>query len=462
MGTIRIFRHYVRTALLMLALLEALLFGAAFYVSVPTRWWIVDSTPNIEPDALIPQALLVSAVMVLCMAAVGLYEAKLREGIRGSSIRIVVALLLGSACLGFISYLFPALFLGRGILALTFLFSLIAISLGRLASYFFNPAIFRRRILVLGAAKQAQSVFVTEQQGFEIIGYVPVDGEQNVIDEQFILERDHPLDRLVQDVHADEIVIAVTDRRGKMPVDELLTCKMQGVEVVDLLTFFEREKKMVRLDMLNPSWLVFSDGFRQGAVATILKRVFDVIASLMLLAFAWPIMIVAALAIFVESGFKGPVLYSQIRVGEEGRAFEVLKFRSMRTDAESDGKARWATENDSRITKVGHFIRKTRIDELPQIFNVLRGDMSFVGPRPERPEFVAVLAENIEYYAERHRVKPGLTGWAQLCYPYGSSIEDAKRKLEYDLYYTKNHSLFLDLVIMLQTAEVVLFRKGAV
>jgi sugar transferase (PEP-CTERM system associated) len=236
---------------------------------------------------------------------------------------------------------------------------------------------------------------------------------------------------------------------------------MNGVTVIDLLTFFERETGRVRHDILQPSWMIFSDGFLKGSTRAVIKRMFDIGVSLGMLAVVWPFMLLTALAIKIESRFNGPILYFQQRTGENGEPFNVMKFRSMHTDAEKDGIARWAKKNDSRITRVGSFIRKTRLDELPQIFNVLRGDMSFVGPRPERPEFVEKLEEKIPYYAERHRVKPGITGWAQIRYPYGASEQDSSAKLEYDLYYVKNYSLFLDMLILLQTAEVVLWGKGA-
>jgi sugar transferase (PEP-CTERM system associated) len=251
------------------------------------------------------------------------------------------------------------------------------------------------------------------------------------------------------------------DRRRDFPVRELLDCRLAGVEVIDLVSFLERETGRVHLDVLNPSWIIFSEGFRRDGVRQATKRAFDIVASFALVLVTWPFMLLTALAILLEDGPRAPVLYRQRRVGLDGRNFDVLKFRSMRTDAEGDGKARWATGSDDRVTRVGSFIRKVRIDELPQIFNVLRGDMSFVGPRPERPQFVAELSDSIPYYEERHCAKPGITGWAQICYPYGSSEKDSLEKLQYDLYYLKNHSLLFDMMILLQTVEVVLLGKGA-
>jgi sugar transferase (PEP-CTERM system associated) len=236
---------------------------------------------------------------------------------------------------------------------------------------------------------------------------------------------------------------------------------MSGIEVIDLLSFFERETGQIRLDILQPSWLFLSDGFGVSAFRLVKKRLFDLTIVFLLLPIVIPIMLLSALAILLDNRGKGGILYRQIRVGKNGRLFEILKFRSMVVNAEEDGKARWASTNDGRITRVGSFMRKYRLDELPQFFNILKGEMSFVGPRPERPEFVNELAENIPYYNERHRVKPGLTGWAQIRYPYGASIEDGKNKFQYDLYYVKNYSNFFDAFVLLQTADAVLFGKGA-
>jgi sugar transferase (PEP-CTERM system associated) len=256
------------------------------------------------------------------------------------------------------------------------------------------------------------------------------------------------------------VIVAVRERRGgNLPMEELLECKLEGVSIVDLPSFFERETGHVQLDALNPSWMVFSDGFCRTSVRNLVKRIFDVCSSLGLLILTLPVFLVTAVLIALESGF--PVFYRQVRVGECGRPFAVLKFRSMCVDAERDGTPQWAKKGDARVTRVGAVIRMLRIDELPQLFNVLRGDMSFVGPRPERPFFVRELEREIPYYSSRHTVKPGITGWAQIRYPYGASVEDARHKLQFDLYYAKNHSLFLDLIILLQTAQVVLLGKGA-
>ena len=285
------------------------------------------------------------------------------------------------------------------------------------------------------------------------------DGESNA--EFDLVTPQGRLINYVADNHIDQIVLAADERRKGLPVQDLLDCKMSGIEVIDLPSFFERETGQIRLDILQPSWLFLSDGFGVSAFRLVKKRLFDLTIVFLLLPLVIPIMLLSALAILLDNKGKGGILYRQIRVGKNGRLFEILKFRSMVVDAEEDGMARWASTNDDRITRVGSFMRKYRLDELPQFFNILKGEMSFVGPRPERPEFVNELAENIPYYNERHRVKPGLTGWAQIRYPYGASIEDGKRKFQYDLYYVKNYSNFFDAFVLLQTADAVLFGKGA-
>jgi len=280
-----------------------------------------------------------------------------------------------------------------------------------------------------------------------------------VIDEAINRSAIHNLKRFVENLGVSEVVLALEERRNSLPLSDLLRIKTAGVHVNDFSSFIERETGRVDLDTVNPSWLIFSDGFSSGrAVSSVAKRLFDIAASSVLLALTVPLIVLFALLVKLDS--KGPAFFRQLRVGLYGQPFYVLKLRSMRTDAETAG-AQWACKDDPRITRIGKFIRKVRIDELPQTWSVLKGEMSFVGPRPERPEFVADLEDKLPYYAERHMVKPGITGWAQINYPYGASIEDSRHKLEYDLYYAKNYTPFLDLLIILQTLRVVLWREGA-
>jgi len=408
-----------------------------------------------------------TTVLILSFIAAGLYQARLREGALGFVLRLTAAYILGIVGISAIFYAFPDLLLYRAVMSVAILLSYLFIVMVRIALYLAEPDVFKKRILILGAGQRASSITElrrkSDQVGFTILGFAHMRGERDVIPPERVLNLNMPLIDFVDRHDVDEIVLAVDDRRKGIPMHELLECKMHGVDVIDVTTFFERETGKIRLDQLHPSWLLFSEGFNQSGAREFTKRTFDILASSFLLLITWPFMLFAAFAIWTESGFKWgvPILFRQVRVGLGGRPFQVLKFRSMVVDAEKSGKAQWATKNDSRVTKVGSFIRKVRIDELPQIFNVFRGDMSFVGPRPERPEFVVMLSEKIPYYSERHHVKPGITGWAQLLYPYGSSEKDALEKLQYDLYYVKNHSIFLDFLIMLQTAEVVLFGRGA-
>jgi sugar transferase (PEP-CTERM system associated) len=344
---------------------------------------------------------------------------------------------------------------------------LLALWLVRLvSSWIKDSGLTSRRVLVVGAGEQARSVAAElkkfDPTGYDIVGYFPV-GETPAsaqVDAGLLLDASIPMAEHARRLRADEVIVAVKQQRGVgLPLEDLLACRTQGRSVLDLSRFYERVHGEVPIESLKASWLIYSEGFVQGNVRTLSKRVFDILASVVLLALTWPVIVVTAILIKFES--RGPVLYKQERVGLSGKTFQVLKLRSMRSDAERDGVAVWATSNDSRTTRIGKFIRKTRIDELPQLFNVLRGEMSFVGPRPERPVFVSKLAEDLAFYDVRHTVKPGITGWAQVRFSYASTLDEAKKKLHYDLYYVKNHSLFLDVVILFQTVRVILFQVGA-
>ncbi len=327
-----------------------------------------------------------------------------------------------------------------------------------------GSAVFPNRVLVVGTGADALAVKDSIHRfgrDFQIVGFFPVGANDNpTVPKNRILNGQLSLLDVARANKVSQVVVAVAERRGGgLPLNQLLECKLSGIKVLDLSSYFERVLGQVRLDSLRASWLVFGEGFRQDFFRTFVKRVFDIAASSMLLLAASPVMLLTVIAILIENGF--PILYRQERVGQGGRTFSVIKFRSMRTDAEVDGKPRWAVSNDDRVTRVGRLIRKLRVDELPQLFNVLKGDMSLVGPRPERPFFVDQLSHQIPYYGARHSIKPGVTGWAQVRYPYGASVDDAAQKLQYDLYYVKNHSLFLDLVIFLETIEVVVTGRGA-
>ena len=460
---IRLFGHYVSKLYLLLGVVEFLVIFYSLLAGFYIRFSMYDLEFIESPETLSYTAFAYAVSMTIAMVSVGLYQRGLPFS-AGLLVRIGLSFLIVSVAMSAVFYTFPDLVVGRGVMIYAMLFSFVGV-LG-LRSLFFrvtHSEMQSTNVLVLGTGRQAQMIADLEPQqpGFRVVGYVPVNEDETNIPSERWLRHDRRLMDIVLEHEVDEIVVAADDRRLRLPVDEILDCKMSGTMVLDLLSFFEKETSRVKLDVLHPSWIFFSEGFRLSGVTNASKRVLDLAAGLVIFLLAWPLMLLVAAAIMVESGIKAPILFHQIRVGLNGKTFRVHKFRSMRTDAEADGVARWATKNDSRITRVGAVIRKTRLDELPQVFNVLLGEMSLVGPRPERPEFVEQLEKEIPFYAERHRVKPGLTGWAQLCYPYGADIEDARNKLEFDLYYVKNASAFLDLIVLLETVEVVLWGKGA-
>ena len=322
----------------------------------------------------------------------------------------------------------------------------------------------RSRTLIFGSGEAARVVgrtLTASDPGVEIMGYFagPNEGPPAVPAEQ-LLSTGLSLIETAKKLCVDEVVVALTERRaGSMPLRELLDCKLQGIMVHDLNSHFEKRLGQIRIDYLNAGWLIFGDGFNQGLGRTFVKRVFDIVCASVLILLASPFMLCATLAVKLDS--RGPVLYRQERVGVHNKPFQVVKFRSMRQDAERDGQPVWATSGDRRVTRVGKFLRLTRIDELPQLFSVLTGDMSLVGPRPERPFFVERLTRDIPFYAVRHSVKPGVTGWAQVRYQYGATVADSLEKLQFDLHYVKNHTLLLDLRILVETVRVVLTGKGA-
>ena len=465
---IKIFQHYLHLPLALLGVLEAGLFLCAPYLAAMLRFQTTDlASIESSTGSVLPRAILFASAAFVSMLAMGLYNSRQRSRLLGMLTRIAAAMLAALLLTIVIYYALPDLFLGRGALVITFGIAFVSSVVMRIAfDRIVDEELFKRRILVYGSGRRASSIAKlrrrSDRRGFAVVGYLSADGDEpGLVPNELCIVAPQSLLAYCEAQLVDEIVVAMDDRRRGFPMDQLLECRLEGVDVTELVTFFERETGKVRLDVLNPSWMIFSDGFRQGRVHSLLERTFDVAASLILLTVTLPVMILTILAIKLEDGLRAPVLYRQNRVGQYGRPFRLMKFRSMRIDAESAGKPIWASKNDSRVTRVGAFIRKTRIDELPQILNVLRGEMSFVGPRPERPEFVSQLNERIPYYRERHSIKPGLTGWAQLCYPYGSSEQDAAEKLQYDLFYVKNHSPLFYLAIVVQTVEVIVWGKGA-
>ena len=472
MGTVRFFRHstqlfryHIPTEFILLGLIEFVILFFSLYLGLELRFWGNSWEQNFGSYYI--NAFLYAVIMSLSLLAFGVYQRQTGRFVDVMMLRIASGLLLGMIPLSVGFYISPLFFLGRGVLAVTVVLSFIQISIVRLL---FRQVVKEHnmwsRILVLGSGENANLIREAkkagELRGLNIIGYVVEPGDKQTENDSDLIVLGKPLVQYAEDKDIDEIVLAVDDRRrGGIPAKDLLDCKMSGIDILEMVSFFERRTGKIRLDILYPSWLYLSDGFNESAFRRVIKRTFDIVIVLLLLPIALPLMLLSIIAIITESRGRGPILYRQTRVKQDGRLFQIYKFRSMVTDAEKDGVARWASKNDSRITWVGSIMRTLRFDELPQLFNVLKGDMSFVGPRPERPEFVEQLTEKFPYYEERHRVKPGLTGWAQIRYPYGNTDEDGLQKLQFDLYYVKNFSIFLDLLILLQTAEVVMLGKGA-
>lgn len=454
--SLRFFGVYTRLPLLLLGIAEFLALVAGFLFA----------TREIAVERTWMWAVVFAAVCLLVMGGMGLYSHRLRARTSGVLLRVLVGIVTGAILTHqLLRALDLDLFTWRvmGVAALS-VFVVVGV-IRAIASHNSGESLFRRNVLIFGSGTRAQNVTQlrrrSDQRAFKVVGYLQPDNETVAVPEDRLLRPDGSLLQLAERLEVDEIVVAMDDRRRNFPVAELLECRLAGIDVSELVSFLERETGKVHLDVLHPSWLIFSDGFRSDFWREGSRRIFDIVASSVLLVVASPLMLLAALAIKLEDGIRAPVIYSQTRVGLLGKPFRIFKFRSMRIDAEKDGKAQWASKDDNRITRVGGLIRKMRVDELPQIVNVLLGDMSMVGPRPERPEFVNQLSAKIPYFRERHCVRPGITGWAQLCYAYGASEEDAAEKLQYDLYYVKNHNLFFDLTILLQTLEVILFGKGA-
>ncbi len=456
----------IRTPLLLMAGVEAaILFSSVYVAGIFAFGSLAATQQNLGP--LAPKAAIVAVIVLISLVAMGLYQFHQRLYYREAVARLVAGLLAGCLALAIVFYAFPTVTISPDIAALAVGYALILLLLVRyLFVHTVDENVFRRRTLIYGAGERAASLTDmrrrADRRGFKIVGRMAAPGDTIIGERDKVLTTDaKSITELALERKADEIVIAMDERRGNLPVRELLDARLKGIDVIDLLEFFERETGKIRIDLVNPGWLIFSPGFRISRFRQFVKRIVDVVASVVLILVSWPIMLLVALAIKIEDGLSAPVFYRQCRTGQGGEPFEVLKFRSMTVDAEADGKAVWASKNDSRITRVGNFLRNSRLDELPQVFNVLRGQMSLVGPRPERPEFVRELQEKIPYYAERHAIKPGVTGWAQLRYSYGATEDDAAEKLKYDLYYVKNQTLMLDIMIILQTVEVVLWGKGA-
>lgn len=462
---IRSISNFVRTPFFALAIVEFAVIFSSVYVAGILLFGSIEACES-AMGPMAARGFWIAVVMISGLTAVGLYQFHQRIRFFEIVVRVGVAFAGGSIILAALYFWLPVTAVEPQLAALAVAYSVLLLLLLRLAFVnVMDESVFRRRVIIYGAGEKASAIHdlrrKADRRGFKIVGQVSAPGDTYVGENQGVFDPGTELLSLAETNKADEIVVAMDDRRGNLPIQELLNCKLRGIDVMDLVEFLERESGKIRVDLVNPGWLILTPGFRITRIRRFAKRVLDLLVSGVALLLLWPIMLLVVLAIKIEDGLRAPVLYRQQRVGYHGDVFKVLKFRSMREDAEADGQVRWASKDDDRVTRVGKLIRKIRFDELPQLLNVLRGQMSIVGPRPERPEFVDELSKVIPYYSERHSLKPGITGWAQLKYPYGSSEQDAHEKLQYDLYYVKNHSTLLDLVIMLQTVEVVLWGRGA-
>jgi len=456
-------RANTRTSLLLLA--EAAVVFGAIVGAVYLRLGVEDS----HNELMLRQGFLKAGLAtVFCLAAFylfDLYDFVVMHDRRELVLRLVQALGLAWVALALAFYAFPQLMLGRGI-------SLIALplALGLMVGWrisihwLLGHPDFGEKILIVGsgtfAVEVAREMLERPDAGYRIAGFVGNDPDllgKSLINPR-VIGLTSELDEVVRREGIDRIIVAMGERRGQLPTDELLQLSLAGtVNIEEGASFYERVTGRVSLNMIRPSWLIFSSRGRQARISGITRNIVHRIVALIGGLFSLPIAIVTAILIKLDS--RGPVLYKQERVGKNGGSLTVMKFRSMRTDAEQAGPV-WASEDDDRTTRVGKIIRKLRIDEIPQFWNIIRGDMDFVGPRPERPHFVSQLAQEIPYYEQRHLIAPGLTGWAQIKYPYGASVEDARQKLQYDLYYIKNQSLMLDAIILFETIKIILFGRG--
>ncbi len=457
--------HFNRLSLILSAI-EAVLFCFVFMLS--GRFLLI-GTGQADFD-LLSTVLLPSGLLLLCLMALGSYHQEAWRSVQVMARRLFASALCGSLLIVVSQYLVLGYWPSPAKIALcaglSCLIALGARLTGRKLTGLRSRI--KPRALILGTGAKAETLWRAMDNGFHgpnVDGFVQLEKSgasptaSGLLPAQRVLGMPSDLAAYVREHRIEEIVIALDKGSARLPEQDLIHCRMGGVTVTDSTSFAERVTGRVKLDLMESDWLIFAPGFRRGKLKGLTKRGTDLFYSALVLAATFPLLPIIALLVKLDS--PGPVLYQQKRVGLEGQAFEIFKFRSMRTDAEADGKARWAQNDDDRITRFGHFLRLSRLDELPQLFNVLKGDMSMVGPRPERPEFTEELASALPLYQKRHTVRPGITGWAQINYPYGASIEDAREKLEYDLYYVKNYSLFLDLVTMIQTVRIAFGGIGA-
>lgn len=455
---VRLFHVYypVRTVVLLLG--EAVIVYASFVLATLLRFG-PDAPLVLNYEGGLVKIVAVTACALLCSHFFDLYDPQRLTSNGETVFRILFVTGSLAFVLAAVGYVFPPFMLGNGVFVMGLLILAVGLVSWRIVfSWLVERPYFREQVYVLGTGDQARTIVDTLRTrpgiGMDVVGWAGAVGNGSLTREAL----GEKLRNLLQRQKVHRVIVAMSDRRGAMPVSELLDLRFSGVKVEDGTSMLEKISGKIEVSELHPSWLIFSDGFRISMPTLLLKRLVSVAASLACLLVFLPLVPIIALAIKLSS--RGPVLYRQKRVGRNGTIFTCYKFRSMREDAEADG-PQWAGNGDSRITWVGRWLRKTRLDEVPQLWNVLRGDMSFVGPRPERPEFVESLTRELPYYQLRHIIRPGLTGWAQVNYRYGASVEEAKEKLRYDLYYIKNISLTLDLLVLFETVKTVLIARGS-
>jgi sugar transferase (PEP-CTERM system associated) len=462
---LRVFRHYLSSQVLFLILADLIIFiGVGFagtlisLVGLPSLW--------MGYGPVLPKVLVFAGSGFIVLFVGGAYELSPQQGRKEVLIRVIGCFAVLTLIISATGFAFPSLRWGRLALLLGLLFSFLAVTSVRLFTFgLWDIPRFRERLLLLGATPLADRLIDTLSsmsfRGYEVLGYVdnqsgahpsPTNGYR-------VLGSIAELERVAAEHRAGTIVVTLDERRGTLPLATVLDCKLRGLRVEDWPSFYERLTGRIAVENLRPSWMIFSDGFQLASMTRTVKRAMDIGLAVLFLTLGFPLFVALAIGIKLES--RGPVFFRQERMGQAGKVFRLLKFRTMYEEAEGETGPVWAKENDPRVTRVGHFLRRSRLDEFPQIVNVIKGEMSFVGPRPERPYFVNILQKRIPFYIQRLSVKPGITGWAQIRYPYGSTVDETVQKVEYDLYYVKNMSLFLDALILLSTVQVVLFGRGA-
>lgn len=444
--------------------------GGIIVLSVVASYILIQGlpgTPFLPMDYLLARAFVIAFICQSCMYLLDLYNFRLSQTLGEMFFALAIAIGIVCVGIGLLSFAIPKFGVGGKMYYLSILIASVCLLTWRLIfEIYITRFAPRANILIVGTGEVArqvgEEVRKRKRLGFHLVGFInapPARNNPSVGGVGEVLGGPAQMDRIIKQHGVDKIVVAITERRGEYPVKEMLALRVQGCQVVEWPEFFEKLSGRIPTDSLAPSFFIFNEGFRKSRFLLFIRWVVSVIVVAVLLIFLIPFFLVVAILIKLDS--PGPVVYSQIRVGENNKSIRIYKFRSMRNDAEKNGDAVWAVENDPRITRVGRFLRKTRIDEFPQLFNVMIGELAFVGPRPERPEFVEKLQRLIPYYALRHTVKPGLTGWAQVMFHYGSTIDESKEKLQYDLFYIKNMSVKLDLLILFHTFKIVLLGRGA-